>query len=799
MSSSFDKDNSGSLSAEEIEAATNILVNDKNISSLKGVEILTSATLLYCSGNSLTSLDLSKNTELAALSCRNNQLTSLDLSANTKLTTLYCQDNQLGSLTLSDHASLSDLNCSNNPKMISLECLRCALTKVDASGCTALQLVFLDDNQISSLNVRGCTALSSLGLPRNKVYSLDLSTNTNLMWLDCSDNRLSTLNLSKKTKLDNLICYNNEIFDLDISNCTMLNSLFCFSNDLGVLDVSKFSRLTHLDCHNCELGELDVSFCPNLVYLDCGENDLRSLEVINHEKLDTLIVQGNTRLTELNCWYCALTTLDVGGCTALTSIDCNRNQLTSLELGGCTSLKNLFCAMNQLESLDFWGNPELEAVSAYDNRLTSVNTSNCAALILLDCGHNQVASLDVSGNPSLEVLTCYDNQLTTLDVTQNPLLEQLRCHQNPIESVDIRQCPYLTDAYLNGTAKSTETYIYYVVDYDDYYYIVSVDPGTEIISDLPPAVRIYGNTRYKTSIQTAEMLKKVRGVEKFEDIVLVSGEGFADGLSASYLAARLGAPILTTDGSKKSRYEAANAYILENLAPNGTVYIIGGQNAIPDVAVEGLSGVRCVRFEGNTRYATNLEVLKICGVFDTEVLIATGVSFPDSLSVSSTGLPLFLVNGEKGTLNNNQKSYLQTLSDNGCTFTIIGGVNAVSEDLKALIEEQTGKSADRIAGNTRYKTSVAIAERYFPGATQMILGYGDNFPDALCAGPLGYVMDAPVILTKSGSNAAVNAAKNYAAEKAITRGIVLGGPKLISDEDVRLIFSLPENVQILVK
>ena len=69
------------------------------------------------------------------------------------------------------------------------------------------------------------------------------------------------------------------------------------------------------------------------------------------------------------------------------------------------------------------------------------------------------------------------------------------------------------------------------------------------------------------------MLKEVQGVDKFETIVLVYGQDFPDGLSASYLAAVKNAPIITTDGSKKSRYEAANAYVLENLAPGGTVYI----------------------------------------------------------------------------------------------------------------------------------------------------------------------------------------------------------------------------------
>ena len=320
------------------------------------------------------------------------------------------------------------------------------------------------------------------------------------------------------------------------------------------------------------------------------------------------------------------------------------------------------------------------------------------------------------------------------------------------------------------------------------------------LTEKPPVTRIYGNTRYHTSRQIADVLKDTLGVKKFKNIVLVSGEGFADGLSASYLAAKLGAPILATDGSKKSRYDATNAYILENLERDGTVYIIGGPNAIPDAAVEALSDVHLVRYAGNTRYATNLEILNACGVdAGSEVLIATGIDFPDSLSVSTTGLPLILVNGEKGTLTNNQKTYLKQLGDAGCSFTIIGGENAISEDLKALIEESAGKKAERIAGNTRYRTSVAIAERYFPGATQLILGYGENFPDALSAGPLGKAMDAPLILTTSEKTSAVNVATNYAVENAIRAGYVLGGPKLITDEDVRRIFDIPENVEILVK
>ena len=67
---------------------------EMNISNLKGIEAFTTLTSLYCSGNKLTSLDVSKNSALTVLTCTNNQLTSLDGIQNTVLTNLYCEDNK---------------------------------------------------------------------------------------------------------------------------------------------------------------------------------------------------------------------------------------------------------------------------------------------------------------------------------------------------------------------------------------------------------------------------------------------------------------------------------------------------------------------------------------------------------------------------------------------------------------------------------------------------------------------------------------------------------------------------------
>ena len=135
-----------------------------------------------------------------------------------------------------------------------------------------------------------------------------------------------------------------------------------------------------------------------------------------------------------------------------------------------------------------------------------------------------------------------------------------------------------------------------------------------------------------------------------------------------------------------------------------------------------------------------------------------------------------------------------------CSFTILGGVNAISADLEKQIEACTGKDVERIAGSTRYKTSIAIAERYFGDAkeklTVPILVYGENFPDALCAGILGCMRKSPVILMTSGKASGLTPVKDYAKDHGIAHAIVLGGPGLIYDEDVSAILNLDENTPI---
>lgn len=109
----FGKD--GILTELEIKNITFMALIAEDIGSLKGIEYFTSLENLYCSWNSLGSLDLSKNTKLKMLDCYHCGLSSLDVSQNTLLETIDCRANYvLTSLDLSSNKALKTLYCASN-------------------------------------------------------------------------------------------------------------------------------------------------------------------------------------------------------------------------------------------------------------------------------------------------------------------------------------------------------------------------------------------------------------------------------------------------------------------------------------------------------------------------------------------------------------------------------------------------------------------------------------------------------------------------------------------------------------
>ena len=290
--------------------------------------------------------------------------------------------------------------------------------------------------------------------------------------------------------------------------------------------------------------------------------------------------------------------------------------------------------------------------------------------------------------------------------------------------------------------------------------------------------RIYGSTRYETSLKAADAFKKQLGADKFEAVILACGTNYADALAGSYLSAVKNAPILLVD-ARPDHISPVQSYIKKNLKPGGKIYMLGGTAVVPDAAVAGLSGYDVKRLWGSDRYATNVAILEEAGVEGDEILVASGTGFADSLSASATGKPILLV---KNTIQSSQKDFVSSLG--GKKFYIIGGAGAVNTDLEKYFKG-LGKT-ERIGGSDRYETSVNVAKKFFAKPEAAVLAYGANFPDGLCGGSLAYSMNGPLLLAANGKT---DAAIKYAAQNGIKDGAVLGGPALISDQSVNAVFS----------
>ena len=294
-------------------------------------------------------------------------------------------------------------------------------------------------------------------------------------------------------------------------------------------------------------------------------------------------------------------------------------------------------------------------------------------------------------------------------------------------------------------------------------------------------VRFAGDTRYETALKTADALKKSLGVDKFSDIIVADGNKYPDALAGSYLAKVKKAPLILVDRSVASE-KMIGEYIEKNLSDKGTVYLLGGSDVVTERFEKSLKGTDVKRLAGDTRYETNLEILNEAKASKEDLLECTGEGFADSLSASAVGKPILLVDNRG--LTKAQKTYLDKA--NVQDIYLIGGADVVSDKVgKELKSYDKDSKTERIAGDNRYKTSVAVAKAFFPDKCDTaVLAYGMKFPDGLAGGPLAISMGSPLLLVEDTAYAD---AKAYGSSVGISRLAVLGGTDVISDATAKRI------------
>lgn len=104
----------GSVVTSNISGVDEIVIENKGISNLQGIEDFTVLEGLWVSENNLTSLNLSSNSALKFIFANNNQLTSLNVRSLSDLEKISVLNNQLTTLNIVDNQALQQLSLANN-------------------------------------------------------------------------------------------------------------------------------------------------------------------------------------------------------------------------------------------------------------------------------------------------------------------------------------------------------------------------------------------------------------------------------------------------------------------------------------------------------------------------------------------------------------------------------------------------------------------------------------------------------------------------------------------------------------
>ena len=474
----FDTDKNGRLSETEIKSVTAINCSEMGINSLEGINQFTNLTSLICSGNNLTSIDISSNKALITFECDSNQFLRLDVSKNTALETLSCSKNMLAVINVSANKNLKTLICNEN-----------VLGSLDVNANTKLETLLCQDNYIA--------------------YIVHLNNNLSLKSINFKNNeKLKIIYLKPGQTIETIV--KDDATDVRVYDALEPRNVYIPDEKLKAIILEKYDKdddgeiseeeakaVTSITCSSKGISSLTgVESFPNLLYLYCDNNNLTSVSL-----------SANTKLVEVNLHHNLLMFLDVTGNEALRTLKCGENELSSLNLTKNKNLTYLDCANNNISTLNIrycspaistvicTGNPssvtiycssvqspgvsggtlfppssndvkfddaafESYIVSIFDTdhdgaisiltEAPNITNINCSGLGIKSlkgleefnnlthfvCSDNQISGvLSLAGKPNLRILDISNNKITSIDVSTNNALTTILCAENLLSGV----------------------------------------------------------------------------------------------------------------------------------------------------------------------------------------------------------------------------------------------------------------------------------------------------------------------------------------------------------------------------
>ncbi len=326
----------------------------------------------------------------------------------------------------------------------------------------------------------------------------------------------------------------------------------------------------------------------------------------------------------------------------------------------------------------------------------------------------------------------------------------------------------------------------------------SEEPPSEEPSEEPsenpssgePYTRLSGPTRLQTAVALSQ--------SSYDDgpseaVIIVPADSHVEALIAAPLAGLLNAPILLSGPDGLDGDVIAE---IERLGPK-SAYLIGSTSQLTetvaaDVTAAGIA--EQARIVGADRYALSAAVAEV--VLSHPIPAGNGMilalgdaeessrAWPDALSATAlaarTVTPVLLTEGDR--LPDAVADILSAQRPG--VLTVVGGTAAITDAVADEAAELAGAEVHRLAGATRYATSVAVAEAAQDAGladARVWIATGLNFPDALAAGPAAAVSGSPLVLIDGLDIDGAPSSAGWLQDQA-EELVVVGGEAVISDD-----------------
>jgi len=278
ISANFDNAKGGYLTCDQMQGIRVLNISDQNIADLTGICYFVALQYLYVQDNKLATLNVSCLAHLQGLNYCGNPLVSLNTGVAKWIED--CGDEVvppvvIPPVTPPTEDCLIAVNAANFPDANFRAFITANFDNEKDGYLTCDQMLGIKVLNVSSQNIADLTGicyfvgLQEMFVQGNQLTTLNVSCLEHLKILDCSDNQLATLNVSGAVNLQYLFCQNNQLTTLDVSRLTFLKGLDCSNNLLVTLKASKLENLDYRGDKGTliiEIGEIDESAIAINVY-----------------------------------------------------------------------------------------------------------------------------------------------------------------------------------------------------------------------------------------------------------------------------------------------------------------------------------------------------------------------------------------------------------------------------------------------------------------------------------------------------------------------------------------------------